>query len=441
MSIYTLRRILVLLILGGLIYGGWWMYSRRHELVAMGKGALEKITIAAGVKSSATPPPNPTAPPPVASASTVAKENAPIGAPTPNASPSPAVTESKPTPADPDGALVLDIITSATKKDWLQAEIERFNQENKGAYRVETRLIETRDAMQAILNGREKPVLWSPGSSVWTARLVEAYQERNGEVLIDMTDSERVRTYLRTPIVFLTTKQKAEFLRPLLAGPDAWKNIGDMGAGTRKTPWGKLRFSHADPLASNSGFLTLALMLNDYARRNNLDSSDEKTVSSQNFAHYLRSVEAGLVFDIPAKEGSSSLTKAFTRDTTLYDFIVTYESSALSALVENDKLAVIYPEPTVISEQSVVLVNGAWVTDEQREGAVKFLAFLSSQDSMKNGIAAHFRTTQNSGPLSLADELKLRSPNGFRQSLTSIELPRYSALNEAASVWRGMFAR
>ena len=421
MNIYTLRRLLVLLLVAGLAYGGWWAYTRR--------GGIKTLLQNVGIRLPGT----------VAAAAPGAS---PPAVPTPDAGNAANPTNPAPSvaPTNPDGEIVLSLITSATKKDWLQGEIDRFNQENKGQFHIETRFLETREAMQAILNDKEKPVLWSPSSPVWAARLGEAYEERKGERIVDMNDSDSFRIYLRSPLVFLTTKQKATFLRPLLAGPDGWKNIGELGAGTRKTPWGKFKFSHADPIASNSGFLTLALMLNDYGKKTGMDPSSEKTASSEGFVTYLRQVEKGLVFDIPAKEGSSPLTKAFAQDTSLYDMIVTYESGALGALETNPTLSVIYPEPTVIAEQSVLLVNGAWVTSEQREAARRFLAFLNSKESLENGLKSSFRTAQSSGPLSLTDALAHREDAGLRQGFTSVELPRYAALNEAALQWRTYIA-
>jgi hypothetical protein len=346
---------------------------------------------------------------------------------------------SAPATTDASGGVSFVLITSATKKDWLQGQIERFNDANRGKYAIQPHFIETREAMHAILGGKEQPVLWSPSSPIWAVRLGEAYEQEKNESIVDVTDSDSYRVYLRSPIVFLTTSDKATFLRPLLSGPEAWANIRDLGSGRKKAPWGRFKYAHADPITANSGFLTLAMMLLDYSRRTGGDATG-KTATSAGFINYLKGVEKPLVFDQPAKQGSSPLAKAFADDPTRYDVITTYESTALGLLATNPDLAVIYPDPTVVAEQSVLVVNGPWVTPEQRDGAKKFLAFLGGQESLQDGLTNHFRTSQSSGSLSLAPELSRQSKRGFKQSFTSVEMPNYAALNDAACQWRQSIA-
>jgi len=344
-----------------------------------------------------------------------------------------------PPPTYASGGVSLVLITSATKKDWMQGQIERFNEANRGKYAITPHFLETREAMHAILEGKEQPTLWSPSSPIWAVRLGEAYEQEKNERIVDLTDSDSYRVYLRSPLVFLTTSDKAAFLRPLLGGPEAWANIRDLGAGRKKAPWGRFKYAHADPITANSGFLTLGMMLLDYSRRTGSEPSS-KTATSEGFTTYLKGVEKGLVFDEPAKKGSSPLAQAFAEDPARYDVITTYESTALGLLATNPDLAVIYPDPTVVAEQSVLVVNGRWVTPEQRDGAKQFLTFLGGRESLQEGLAAHFRTSQSSGSLSLGPELSRQTRRGFKQSFTSVELPSYAAINDAACQWRQSIA-
>ncbi|MBC7806114.1 MAG: hypothetical protein H7145_08185, partial [Akkermansiaceae bacterium] len=111
------------------------------------------------------------------------------------------------------------LVTDAAKKGWLQNQIYRFNLQNDGRYHVTTRFMDTREALQAILHDKEKPVLWSPSGSNWTAALADGWGKSHpgGKNIVQVGDSDAYRTFLRTPLVFLTTRKKAPFLRKTFA--------------------------------------------------------------------------------------------------------------------------------------------------------------------------------------------------------------------------------
>jgi ABC-type glycerol-3-phosphate transport system substrate-binding protein len=289
--------------------------------------------------------------------------------------------------------------------------------------------------MHAILTGKLKPVLWSPGSPMWPSRLAQVWKAQYSTTLLDMSDPNAHRAFLRTPLVFLTTKQKAKFLRPLLGGPTPWLALRDLSTGKKKTPWGKFKFSHADPLTSSSGMMTLGLILYDYGLRTGQSGNLERVATSTPFLNYVRQLETSLVYDKAAKDGTTALTKAFINNTSAYDVITAYESAALEAAPNNSNLAVIYPSPTALSEHAVTLLNGGWITKNQREGALAFISYLASPDALKEGLKYHFRPAQTGSDLSLNPELSRYSSQGFQQSYSAVELPSYTALNSAAFQW------
>ena len=333
----------------------------------------------------------------------------------------------------------LTLITSATKKGWLETQVERFNAEKNRNVRIE--YVETRDALQGILNGKQKPVLWSPSAPLWATRLSEAWGEKHGgETLVADNDPNSYRVYLRTPIVFVTTKRKATFLRPLLSGARAWDNLADLSAGKKKLPGATRLFvwAHADPIKSNSGFLTLGLLLDAYVQSTNGATTPEQAAVSAGFANYLHRVEKTMPLNAPVREGSSALMKAFLQNPDRYDVITAYESSALEAAAKNDDVAVLYPNPTVASEQVVVVLNADWVTPDQKDTAAELLTFLGGEDSLRDGVNQHFRPTRQSGSVTLSPEIGRRRAQGFQQTFTSVETPSYEALNEAAVKWNAV---
>lgn len=329
----------------------------------------------------------------------------------------------------------LQFITSASKKGWIVEQIDKFNALPTTKMPVALKSVETREAMHQILDGKAKPALWSPSSVIWADRLDEAYK---GKQLLDTSDGNSYRVILRTPIVFLTTQEKARFLRPLLASPNCWSNIRNLSAGQKRAPWGNLKWAHADPLNANSGMLALALILADYADQTGQGGSIEALANSGAFITHLKAVERRIVYNAAVEKGSSALVSSFAADPSRYDFIVTYESDGLREVSKNDELAVIYPNPTANSENAVAVLDGEWMTPAQKEGALSFVKYLAQPEAARDGLKEHFRPVRGA---SLSGEISRYAANGFRQSYSAIELPPYAALNAAAYKWRVQIAK
>ncbi len=329
----------------------------------------------------------------------------------------------------------LQFVTSASKKGWIVEQIERFNALPTTKMPVVLKSVETREAMQKILAGGLKPALWSPSSVIWADRLSQAYR---GKTILDTGDSDSYRTILRTPLVFLTTKSKAKFLRPLLGSPNGWSNIRDLSNGKIRVPYGNFKWAHADPLNANSGMLALALILSDYAEKSGQGGSIERLANSPGFINYLKALESKIVYNAAVEKGSSALVQSFAEDQSRYDFIVAYESNALEEVGKNSDLAVIYPTPTANAESAVAVLDGAWLSGAQKAGARDFLKFLSGPQAAKEALSENFRPVRGA---SLDEKLAQNSESGFRQSYSAIELPPYAALNAAAFKWRTEIAK
>ncbi len=329
----------------------------------------------------------------------------------------------------------LQFITSASKKGWIVQQIDKYNALPTTKMPIVLKSVETREAMQQILAGRAKPALWSPSSVIWADRLSQAYQ---GGDILDTGDDNSYRVILRSPLVFLTTKSKARFLRPLLSSSNCWRNIRDLSTGKIKAPYGSFKWAHADPLNANSGMLALALIVADFADKTGQGGSIERVANSDAFITYLKALESRIVYNAAVEKGSSALVKSFVDDTSRYDFIVAYESNALEEVGKNPDLAVIYPSPTANAESAVAVLNGPWLSSAQKRGAREFLKFLSQPEAARDALNENFRPTRGA---SLASKIEANSEAGFRQSYSAIELPPYAALNAAAFKWRVEIAK
>ena len=326
------------------------------------------------------------------------------------------------------------VSTTGTKQKWMQGEIDKFNAQSQSG-KATLQLAESRDAMQGILSGKFEPTVWSPSSPVWIYRLADLWpQAHGGAKIADVNDSQTYRILFKSPLVFLTTKSKSGFLRPLLTGPTPWEDVRQLSQGRRRAPWGAFHFAYADPLNASSGMLTMSLIINEYARTHGGANDLTAAASSPQFAVYLGQINRAFVRD-PAAAGSSALEKAYAADPNSRDFITAYENAGLAAVEQNPDLVLIYPAPTANADQSAVLLSAAWVSDSQKATANAFLDFISKSEALDDGVQYYFRPSQN-GAQTLAARLGPNAKSQYQAVYTTVELPPYDALNEAAAQWR-----
>lgn len=343
--------------------------------------------------------------------------------------PGTAVATGSPVPAGGD----ILVSTTGTKEKWMRTQIEKFNAQSQGG-KVQLNLTESRESMQDILNGKLQPTLWSPSSPVWTSRVADYWpQTHGGQKIADLSSSDTYRVLFKSPLVFITTKEKAKFLRPLLGGATPWENVRQLSLGQKKCPWGQFKFAYADPLNASSGTLTMSLIITEYARARGQDNDLNAAAGSPGFASYLRQINRAYVRGAD-NAGSSRLEKAFVSSTGSRDFITAYENAALAALDRNPDLALIYPSPTVTADQGVLLLTAPWVSSLQAQTAHAFLDFLGKPEALDDGVQYYFRPTQG-GSQSLTDRLSASTRAQYRASPITVDLPPYEALNEAAARW------
>lgn len=325
------------------------------------------------------------------------------------------------------------VSTTGTKQKWMQAEIDKFNGQASGG-KVSLQLAESRDALHSILDGKQKPVLWSPSSPVWVYQLAAVWPGAHGGAQVaDVNSSQSYRTLFKSPLVFLTTKKKAAYLKPILTGPNPWEAVRQHSLGQRKTPWGSFHFAYADPLNASSGLLTMSLILNGYVQSHG-GADPVAAAATPAFATYLSQVNRAFVRD-PAATGSSALEKAYRADPSSRDFITAYENAALAAVEADPNLVIIYPNPTANADQAIYQLSGPWVSDSQKTTAAAFLDFVSKPSAQDDGVQYYFRPAQN-GAQTLSARLSPSARAQYQGSYSSIDLPPYDALNEAAAQWR-----
>jgi hypothetical protein len=334
-----------------------------------------------------------------------------------------------------DSAAHIELLTTADKASWVRAQAYSFNYLHQGQYQITVKYLDSREAMLKVIAGAEKPVLWSPESPVWISRANDIWRKKSGHDLVAMDDFSTFRVFLKSPLVFLTTRKRAEFLRRYLAGDHPWTSIHEMCTGRIDMPGGRLRFSVADPLLSNSGAAAVDMMLTEYAAQHHESGSLEGVAGSSGFASFLDGLRSGVVSGRSANVGTADLANDYIAHPDSRDFIVTYENLAFEAARRNPDLEVIYPSPTMVAEQSVGIAQASWVTPAQRAGADAFMAYVSRPESIKSGLKYDMRSAVTSTGSDLEARLAAANKQGFQSTFTTEEPAPYAAVNIAAAQW------
>jgi ABC-type phosphate transport system substrate-binding protein len=251
----------------------------------------------------------------------------------------------------------ITILTSSSKEKLIRALCDSYAQQTPGVqFEIHTK--ESREGLQAILSGTERPNLYSPSDSPLTESLNTAWKKaHNGEALINTGSPDFDLIFAETPCVFLTTEAEATALEPLLTGPKPF-------AAVLKQP--KINFSLANPLSSASGLLALGRI-------------------AQEVPGGVSQLKNRLFYDTAARNGSSQLLEAYlselkTKGTSPRAFIVAYENKAIAAQLANADLhlKLIYPKEASVAEQRISIV-GSNASEQVRA----FLRFLKTPEAQQ----------------------------------------------------------
>jgi ABC-type Fe3+ transport system substrate-binding protein len=312
-----------------------------------------------------------------------------------------------PAPAVADVELPFEYSTE--KKDWLEAAVAEFQKSNPS---IRIKLIGkgALESVAAILDGIDKPVLWSPSDSLVSNLLASDWQTKNASELFPLSGENAPQPLLLTPLVFAVWEDRAKVLLAAGNGTVTWKSIekavkspkGWPGIGG-KAAWGFVKLGHTDPTKSNSGLQALTLMALEF-----VGSATELTVENSldpKFQEFVKNIESGVTrFETST---GTFMTDMIRFGPSKYDVALVYESLAVAQL-ENAQgrwgsLHIYYPETTIWSDHPVVILNAPWVTPAQRAAASKFIAFLRSVPVQSTALRFGFRPAEASVPMKTAD--------------------------------------
>jgi ABC-type sulfate transport system substrate-binding protein len=320
-------------------------------------------------------------------------------------SPAAATAAAAPTPRS---VTEISLSYSTEKKEWMDAAVAEFAKAHP-EIKVTLNGKGSLDEAQAILDGKDKPVLWSPADSLVLALLDADWQTKNRTDIYAKGD-DAPQPLVITPLVLAIWEDRANVLLKAAGGHVSWKAINKAVSSNRgwpaiggKADWGFVKLGHTDPTKSNSGMQALLLMtLEFYGKTSGLTIAD---LLKPDYQSFVASVEKG----VPKFEASTGtfMTDMVRFGPSKYDIAVVYENLVISQ-IENAQgrwgnLRVYYPDTTLWSDHPIALLAGDWVTDAEKQAARAFIAFLRSRPMQERALSYGFRPADPSVPIRTAD--------------------------------------
>jgi Ca-activated chloride channel family protein len=327
----------------------------------------------------------------------------------------------------PANAVVLEVHSSNTKEDWMDQVISTFNE---GNYTVNGKPIVVTVAhigsgssMNDILDGKVKPVVWSPGSDLWVTSINQAWQDREGRRLI----SEDCPPTLRLPLAIAMWRPMAEALgwpdtpigwddlAELSTNPEGWASLGH-------PEWGQFKFGHPHPEHSNSGMLSLVAEV--YSAVGVTEGLTVDKVKSKSVMDSVGAVEQQ-VYHYGMKD-TDILLRMTQRGPEYLHAVTSYEANVIKWNRDHaDELrfpfVAIYPDDgTFWVENPYCVLDGAdWVSEEEEEAAIIFREYLLSPEQQTLAIDWGLRPFDPTLPLHAPIDLE----HGAVPSITINDVP------------------
>jgi Ca-activated chloride channel family protein len=336
------------------------------------------------------------------------------------------------------------MVYGSEKEEWLVPLIEQYNEERHKTEAGSTIVIEA-TPMGSIESGDRiaaeqlKPIVWSPASSIYVPVANANWRRNHAEDLV----VGKPKDLVLSPVVIAMWQPMAE----VLGWPDkplGWADIGQAAiseegwAGLGYPEWGTFKFGHTHPNYSNSGIVSViaetyagagkqrGLSLEDLAR-----SETEEFVAAVESAIIHYGSSTGFFAHRMFEGGPSYLSAAVMYE----NLVVAQETKRLSGESHQLPVVAIYPkEGTFWSNHPYIILNAPWVTDEQREAAQHFQAFLLDRPQQSQAIQYGFRPADIDIPISAP----LDAAHGVDplQPQTVLEVPSAEVIVGIQGLWR-----
>ncbi|ATB49978.1 substrate-binding domain-containing protein [Corallococcus macrosporus] len=341
----------------------------------------------------------------------------------------------------------ITFLYSTEKKAWVEAAAADFQ---KAHPHIRVNLVGrgSLEAAQGILEGRERPTVWSPADSAVLRMLESDWATDAARAPLFAAAGEAApRPLVKTPLVFVAWEGRAEVLqRASGGGPVSWKVLHGAVASDQGWPavggqpeWGFVKLGHTDPTRSNSGLQALLLAsLEFHGKQSGLTVAD---LLEPRFQTWLSQLERG-AGRFPQSTGTL-MADMVRFGPSRYDIAVVYENLAIAQLSQPPgnwgALKVLYPTLTSWSDHPAAVLEGDWVLPRQREAALEWLRYLHSRPVQQRALAFGFRPADASVPLTSPEENNPFHPlsaHGIQAEVPpGAEVPEGSVVRNLLTLW------
>lgn len=317
----------------------------------------------------------------------------------------------------PGETIPIPFAYSTEKAAWLQPAVAAFNKSaqtlngTSKVINIQLTDLGSVDGQSQILSGQIKPVAWSPASNLEINRLNYKWQQAHkGASIINYNEQFQPRSLVKSPLVLAAWQERAHALLnhyqvPTLDwdtlhaafGAQDWTQVGG------RPGWGPVKFGQTLPIQSNSGLLTITLLAYHYFKE-----ARGLTIAQANdpgYARYLHDFE-GAVNAFGHSSGTYLKNDIIDGSGPAQaDIIATYESLVLTLQAEaqsrqHQPLLIYYPDVNILSDHPFVVLQGDWVTDEQKRAALQFRDFLLDASQQRQALSYGFRPVNSAIALS-----------------------------------------
>jgi len=383
-----LGKLFMSLLLGGLAYGAWWLFSTKQP-------------------------------------------NGSSGAPSQSS-----VEET----LSPVKGTTVRIAYGTEKERWLKWAVQEFAKTRDGKQiQIELLPMGSIEGARAAAQSEKNIHVWSPASSAYREVFVNDWklQHSNEPIL-------REQVLALSPMVFVMWKERYDAfvshyqvvdfdtISAAMNDPGGWNTI----AG--KPEWGFFKFGHTSPIQSNSGLLSLVLMAQHYHQK--ITPLEMKDIVNPEFQTWLKKLE-GSVSGLIASTGNM-MKDMVLKGPASYDAVFVYENVAIDYLKNAEgrwgTLQVIYPKINLWNDNPYYIIDAPWATNEVKNAAGKFLDYLMSAPVQTVSLEHGFRPGDPSVAIKGPDSPFTRYASyGIQIDVSSVaQPPRGDAINSLLTGWQ-----
>ena len=308
--------------------------------------------------------------------------------------------------------ITINFAYSTEKSAWLVPAIAAFNADqsknmlNNKKITIQANDLGSVDGQSQILSGAITPIAWSPASNLEINRLNYKWQaQHGGNSIISYSEQFQPRSLVKSPLVLAAWQDRAQRLLHYYKVPTLdWDTLAmafrvpnwvDVGG---EQGWGPVKFGQTLPTQSNSGLLTITLLA--YHHFNEQRNLTVAQVSGTDYWNYLQTFEMA-VSAFGHSSGTYLENDLLPEGAAAADVIATYESLVLTEQTNakalgKQPLLLYYPDLNILSDHPFAVLQGSWVTDEQKQAALQFRDYLLSVDLQHQAIARGFRSGNDS---------------------------------------------